>query len=295
MNNINEIAEESVKLKSISHSEISTHYSCHWKHKISYIDKPIEKETTQYTGFGIALHAVVENKHKQTDNRTDSEIFEDHLKNEFEKIKLKTLLTKKEKEEQWFDESKLKQRKTKLFEEMIKHGNKLLPELFKEMINKFGNYKILSVEEKLEYPLEHLGYPKNKFKGYIDLVIELEDGTVAIIDIKTTSWGWDVHKKTDKLTTYQLAYYKHFYSLIHNKDISGIKTYFCLLKRTAKPESCIEIFESPVGKVKINNSIELMQETLRLIDKKIYIKNRKSCTNQKIGFDCPFYKTEWCQ
>ena len=53
------------------------------------------------------------------------------------------------------------------------------------------------------------------FKGYIDLVLKTSDGKYHIIDWKTCSWGWASRRKTEKMTTYQLALYKYFWSKKH--------------------------------------------------------------------------------
>ena len=52
---------------------------------------------------------------------------------------------------------------------------------------------------------------KYNFKGFIDLVLQTDDGKYHIIDWKTCSWGWKSEKKSDRLTTYQLTLYKKFF------------------------------------------------------------------------------------
>lgn len=55
--------------------------------------------------------------------------------------------------------------------------------------------------------------------------------------------GWDARRKTSIETTYQLSFYKHYFSKISGISLEDIKTHFCLLKRTSE-KNRIEIFES---------------------------------------------------
>lgn len=281
-----------VKQKSISYSELATYQTCGWKHKIIYKDKTAPKVKSQYMTFGTCLHAAIEYKYSGNNEKTPEQVFEEGLIKEISALEPEVFLKKGEKE---CTPEVLEIRREQCLKEMLVQGKKLLRQYFVDMTKQFGNYTVVSVEEKIELPLESIKWPGYNFKGYIDMVIKLEDGTYCIIDTKTTSWGWDAAKKTDKITTYQLTYYKSFFAEKHNIPIKNIKTYFCLLKRTANEAKCIEIFEVPCGQVKITNSKELLSETIRLIDKNISLKNRNACKDNKTGFDCPFYKTKWCQ
>ena len=112
-----------------------------------------------------------------------------------------------------------------------------------------------------------------------------------VIDWKTCSWGWDSRRKNDRMTSYQLTLYKHFFAKKHNVDVSNIDTHFALLKRTAKTNN-VEIFRVTSGPKKTQNAIKLLNQALYNINNKKYIKNRLSCTS---GFGCEFYKTEHCR
>ena len=69
---------------------------------------------------------------------------------------------------------------------------------------------MVSTEEEIYEDIE--GYKDQyKFKGFIDLVLKTPDGKYHIIDWKSCSWGWDVKRKFDPMTTYQLTFYKHYF------------------------------------------------------------------------------------
>ena len=66
--------------------------------------------------------------------------------------------------------------------------------------------------------------------------VEINEGAFSL-SYKTTSWGWNKFKKSDKLIALQLQLYKYFWSKKHNvskDEQKNIKLCFLLLKRTAK-------------------------------------------------------------
>ena len=155
----------------------------------------------------------------------------------------------------------------------------------------FGIFEMVSVEEEIYESIENIKIDKN-FKGFIDLVIYTPDTKkFHVIDWKTCSWGWDSRKKTDKMITYQLSLYKHFWAKKHNKDYKDITTHFALLKRTANKNN-VEIFKVSNGEKKIGNALKLLNKAVYNINKCNHVKNRLSCYG-KYGV-CEYYKTKHC-
>ena len=89
------------------------------------------------------------------------------------------------------------------------------------------------------------------------------------------------------MTTYQLSYYKHFVSEALGIPKDNIKTYFALLKRTAK-KNIVEFVDVANGEKKINNALKMLQDTIYNVDNERFFKNRLSCK------DCAFHRTEHC-
>ena len=128
------------------------------------------------------------------------------------------------------------------------------------------------------------------FKGFIDLVLQTEDGKYHIIDWKTCSWGWDSRKKAEPMTTYQLTLYKHYFCLKHNIDPKHVETHFALLKRTAKKDR-VEIFRVSSGPRKTENALKLLYQAIYNIIKGVSIKNRLNCLKP---YRCALYNTSHC-
>ena len=203
--------------KHISYSELKIWAECPFKHKLVYLDKIKKFVGNEFTAFGKALHAVCEHSAKGNLPEEDQD---DYFDLEF----LKELEALKGEVEF----------RPKLVEEMRTQAKVITPQITPALVRTFGNYEVFSVEEQLFEPIHDFDKEAIKLKGFIDLVIKTDDGKYHVIDWKTCSWGWDNRKKTDKMITYQLTLYKHFWAKKHNKNYKDITTHFALLKRTAK-------------------------------------------------------------
>ena len=163
-----------------------------------------------------------------------------------------------------------------MISQMRQQGKEISPSVFPQLKEHFGSYEVFSTEEVLYETIEELTY-KWHLKGFIDLVIQTDDGKYHILDWKSCSWGWDAKKRSEKLVTYQLTLYKKFFCKKHKIDPDNVETHFGLLKRTAK-DNRVEIFRVTSGKRKTDNATKLLINGCRTIKAKNHIKNRNSCT-----------------
>lgn len=248
--------------KHISYSELKTWSECAHRHKLEYLDNLKIFKGNEFTSFGKAIHAVGEKFLIEDVNTTPEEYFELQFLKE-----LKSLVR---------EDKSLKLNDT-LVQSMRSQGTNLAPQMIPGLEEYFEEFEVYSVEERL---YENFEEEEINFKGFIDLVLKQGD-TYHIIDWKTCSWGWNSHKKQDRLVTYQLTLYKHFFAKKHNIDPKNIKTYFALLKRTAK-QNQVEIFQVSAGQKKIQNALKLLSTALYNIRKGQYVKNKLSCKY------CPF-------
>ena len=251
----------------ISYSELKDWAFCAYYHKLTRIDKLKGFIGNEYTAFGTAMHSVCEKKLLKED--VDDDFFVKEFRKNIAAIA-----------DFDFPDNKTLQ--------FIEQGKKIIPEIQKALDNYFDTYEVLEVEMPLYEPIE--GEEEYKFKGYIDAVVATPDGKVHIFDWKTCSWGWDSRKKSDKMTTYQLTLYKHFFATKMGIDPDDVETHFALLKRTAKSKR-VEFFRVTSGSKKTTNALKILDNALYNIKQKRYIKNRLSCTG---GFGCKFHNTEHC-
>jgi len=248
----------------ISYSEFSKWYACPYQHKIVYVDGNKLFKGNIFTAFGTAIHTVCENL------ILGQPVKEGLLEEQFTK------------ELQSLEEPVLPEEK----EIFLRQGKEIIPHILPAATEYFGEYEVFSTEEKLYEKIIHNNLDLCSFKGYIDLVIKKDD-KYHIIDWKSCSWGWDSRKKNDKIVTYQLALYKHFFALKHKIDPDNIETHFALLKRTSKKNK-VEFFRVSSGKKRVGNAYKLLIKSLNFIKNKRFFKNRLSCER------CEFYKTRYC-
>ena len=250
----------------VSYSELKNWHTCPFYHKLTYVDRVRLFKGNEHTAFGNAVHDTCENM-----------LLDKNLKaEEFFLEQYKKVIQKLSADDYEFNK--------KLVLEMKEQGLKLLPQIKPALDEYFGKYKVFATEEKL---FEDIDYQDYKFKGFVDLVLMTEDGKCHVIDWKTCSWGWDYKKKNDKMVTYQLTLYKHFFAKKYDLDPANIETHFALLKRTAKKNN-VEFFKVTSGEKKTENALNFLQKALYNINRKNYLKNRLSCNR------CEFYKTKHC-
>ena len=104
------------------------------------------------------------------------------------------------------------------------------------------------------------------FIGFIDVL--LKDKTTQnyiIIDLKTSTRGWNKYQKTDKVKTSQMLLYKKFYSEKYDIPLDKIKVEYQILKRKINedyefPIPRISKFVPLNGKPSVNNEMERFYE-----------------------------------
>ena len=251
----------------ISYSELKDWAFCPFYHKLTRVDKIDGFKGNAYTAFGSAIHSVCEKKllHEEVDDDFFVQEFEKNIKSLDDDIEINE----------------------KLVSDMVGQGKEILPEIEDALADYFDEFEVMAVEMPLMEAIEN---DDKLFKGYIDAVVATPDGKVHIFDWKTCSWGWDSKKKSDKLVTYQLTLYKHFFCQKMGVDPSMVETHFALLKRTAK-KNHVEFFRVTSGTKKTENALKLLRTALYNIKNERHIKNRLSCTG---GYGCKFYRTEHC-
>lgn len=254
----------------ISFSELKTWDECPFKRKLIYQDKIKVFSSNEYTIFGTSVHETCEKSLlKEIKEEQCGDYFETNFKAAIEEAKVQTSINET------------------LVSQMVTQGKAIFEDLFPAIKDYLGEYEVISSEEDLMQPISSVLPDEYNFKGFIDLVLKTPDGKYHIIDFKTCSWGWDIQKKTAPMTTYQLTYYKDFFSQKHNIPLANIETHFCLLKRTSKKNK-VEFFKVSSGKKKIENANNLLTKAIFSIKSNKHLKNRLSCKG------CEFYKTPHC-
>ena len=250
----------------VSFSSMKTYQECPYGFKLKYVDEIIKFDKSIYTAFGSAIHET--NEKKVLDNTLDErKYFTECFRKELKEI------PREVRDEKYPKEMMLE----------FKEQGLVLASMFLDEMDKLfpDGYKVFDVEEKLRDKIPDF---ELYFLGFVDLIVkDLKTEKYWIIDYKSCSWGWDSRKKTEKLVVYQLSLYKYFWSKKHNIPPEQIETGFLLLKRTAKKDQ-IEMIRVTNGEKRIGNALKMLQNTIKLMSTKLYIKNLLHCK------DCWFKK-----
>lgn len=251
----------------ISYSALKNWDFCPFYHKLTYVDRIKLFQGNVFTAFGTALHNTCE-KLTLRESLDYKNTFKQSFKDEISSL------------------GDLSSDEQKLVNEMKDQGVELASMILECLDIKFPNYKVISAEEKIVEPI--IDSPGDyDYKGFLDLVIQTPDEKYHIIDWKSCSWGWDIKKKTDRIVTYQLTYYKNFFCAKHDIDPKNVETHFGLLKRTAKKEK-VEFYRVSSGPRKVKNALNILNKAVYNIHNNNHPKNRLKCTK------CEFNKTRWC-
>jgi hypothetical protein len=104
------------------------------------------------------------------------------------------------------------------------------------------------------------------YTGYLDIVLYNEDSdTFKIIDIKTSTKGWNKFDKKNEDKHFQLILYKKFFSEQYGIPLDNIDIEFFIVKRKVlswdddkimSPHQAyrVQTFSPPSGKVKLNRA-----------------------------------------
>lgn len=275
--------------KHISYSEWKNWYICPQYHKLTYIDKITQFDGNIHTAFGKAIHTVCEYTLSKPEDYRSSGKIKSLVKEQF-LAELKALP----------QDMQAEAKKNFNLKEWLEKGIEIIPDLYTCLAEKFGklgeDWEVLKAEEQLYEPITEFTDVDKKFKGFIDLVImSKKDKKVHLIDWKTCSWGWQPQKKNDKILSYQLVFYKHFWSKKYDVDPKDIECHFVLLKRTAKAGKKAEFVRVTAAKKRTTDALALLTKALSNIEKKNYTKNRSACVSCKDRFGtCEFYKSKHC-
>jgi RecB family exonuclease len=229
---------------SISYSQFSMYLQCPKKWEQEYALNKRVFEQSIHTIFGTAVHEVLQNyltvmysqSAKKADEIDVSSDLQSRMVRLYQDAAKKTghFSTPEELQEFWKD------------------GIEILS-YFKRKRNVYfssRNEELLGIETELGLNL----VSNLKFKGFIDVVIrDKRTGRIRIIDLKTSTRGWNKYQKADKTKTAQLILYKEFYGKQFGVDPEMIDVEYIILRRKINEDSDfpmkrIQTFSPPSGK-----------------------------------------------
>jgi hypothetical protein len=218
----------------VSFSQYSMWSSCPHQYKLNYIDKLGESSSNIHTIFGTAMHETIQHylsvmygvSKKQADEINKDKLLLEKMreayKSEADKMSEGTPCTQIQLEEFYGD------------------GRRILQWLDKHM-HKFyskSGFELVGIEIPLNATIKEGVY----FIGFIDIVIrDLASNEIIIIDLKTSTMGWNQYQKADKMKNSQILLYKKYYSELFNIPLQKIKVEYQILRRKLPEDSAFPV------------------------------------------------------
>lgn len=250
-------------MSKISYSQYSQYATCPKRWKLNYIDKLGSYSQSIHTLFGTAMHEVLQSyltiMYEDSAAAAEKEDWGMHLKNFMAKEYRKAMAMGQEPnftnstEMGEFYEDGLA-----IIDFFIKHRGKYFAK---------RNFELVGIEIPLKQPMDC--NENVNFIGYIDLVIkDLRDNTYEIIDIKTSTQGWNKYQKADKVKTSQLVLYKSYYAKQFDVPVENIRVKYFIVKRKLYenldfPQKRVQLFEPAAGKPTVNRVASSVEEFVK--------------------------------
>ena len=282
--------------KMISYSQFSMYNECPKKWSLQYVEGHKQFTSTIHTVFGTALHEVIqhyltvlyEQNGVQADKLNTSEMFEEKLREEYVKQ------YKSNKNQHFSSPDELR--------EFFEDGVEIIRDFSKNKAKHFSKRGWWLIG--CEIPISLHPDPKKPnilYNGYLDIVLYHEPThTIHIIDLKTSTSGWNDKQKKDENKQFQLLLYKKFFAEQFNFPIEKIEVEFFIVKRKLFESEDfvirrIQKFKPPSGKIKINKANQALQNFMdQAFDLNGYKKvEHKPQVNDNCKW-CVFHKTHLC-
>jgi hypothetical protein len=218
----------------VSFSQYSMWSSCPQQYKLNYIDKLGESSGNIHTLFGSAMHETIQHY---------LSVMYGVSKKQADEIELDSLLLDRMKENFTKEKEALSEGTpcTQLeLEEFYGDGRRILS-WFKKYCSKFyskSGYELVGIEIPLNANIK----PGVHFIGYIDIVLrDLAENSIIIVDLKTSTMGWNQYQKADKMKNSQILLYKKYYSELFNIPLTKIKVEYQIMRRKLPEDSAFPI------------------------------------------------------
>ena len=267
---------------------------CPLRWKLNYVDKLSISESNIHLIFGSAMHEVLQtylnimymDSAKNADILDLNKLLRDKLIEQF-----------KEAEERDGKAPCTKKDLMEFFDDGI-----LIIDFFKKRRNQYfskRDWELIGCEIPIEVDLKN----NIQMVGYIDVVMRhIPTDSIKIIDIKTSTMGWNKWMKKDENKTQQLLLYKQFYSKQYNHPIERIEVEYFIVKRklwekAMFPQKRVQKFVPASGKPSMN---KVNNRLLKFVNEAFtedgsYTTNTLEATPSKKSCKwCEFKGTEYC-
>ena len=247
--------------KNISYSQLSMFRSCPQKWALQYRDGHKKHSPSIHTVFGTAFHEVLqyyldvmyEKSGAEADRIDIKELLENKLREEY-------LIQYKKNKKQHFSSSEE-------IREFFDDGIKIF-DYFKKNKGKYFSKKgwfLVGCEIPISI-VPNNAYKNVIYNGFLDVVLYHEPtNTFQIIDIKTSTKGWNSYAKKDEEKQFQLILYKKYFAEQFGLSEESIDIEFLIVRRKIYeggeyPQKRIQTFSPASGRNKTNKATNILNK-----------------------------------
>lgn len=244
--------------KSVSFSQFSQYSTCKHQWALNYVHSLQEYSPSIHTVFGTAFHETVQSWLQVLYNKTIKKAEELDL----DQILLEQMRSVYKKEKGNINNKDFTTADE--MKEFYQDGRAILKHLASKRglyFSKKGVY-LAGIEVPLVVELRENVY----FKGFIDIVLYDQDlDKFTLIDLKTSTRGWNSYQKKDEIKTSQLLLYKHFFSQTFEVPLSNIDVEFMVVRRKLNEDlefvpKRVQRVSPASGKIKMGKITSLLNE-----------------------------------
>lgn len=222
----------------VSYSQYGMYSTCQEQYKLNYIDKLGTSSANIHTIFGSAMHETIQHFLDVMYNVTKKQALQLNL----EKMLYQQMVEHFTKESEKMVDGMYPCTKEELGE--FYEDGKLILQYFTNKLDKLyhkSGFELVAIEQVLNAEVK----PGVHFIGFIDILLkDKSSDEYIIIDLKTSTRGWNKYQKADKIKTSQMLLYKKFYSEKYDIPLDKIKVEYQILKRKIS-----ENFEYPIPRI----------------------------------------------
>ena len=274
---------------SVSYSQLQTYLSCPHKWQLQYKDNVGMFDYNIYMIFGSALHEVLQKYitmiYEESGASADRFEIEEYFKKKF--FEIYDTNQKRNKGIHFSSPSEMR--------EFYNDGLDIINFIKKNRGAYFSKkgWHLVGIEVPLLVkPNDFLS--NTFFKGYLDLVFYHEPtNKFKIVDIKTSTNGWNKYKKKDEKKSFQLILYKNYFSKQFDIPKENIEVEFFIVKRKLYEDvdfaqKRVQEFIPANGKNKTNKATKALSDFIsECFDNDGKIKDKEH--KKFVGKQC-----DWC-
>ena len=249
--------------KNISFSQFYMYSQCPHKWYLTYVRNLSPYHPSIYTTFGTALHETIQEWLEVMYTKTAKEAEEIDLHALLRERMIKTYKKEKYKNghEHFSNDTEMNS--------FLEDGIQILDYLKKKRNVYFpikGTY-LAGIEVPILYPIQENLF----FKGFIDLVFYNKNtDRFRIVDIKTSTSGWNNYAKKDTDKISQVLLYKEYFAKQFDTDVEKIDVEYFIVKRKvpADPEfpamgRRVQEFKPTAGKINRGRALKKIGEFIK--------------------------------